>query len=389
MKKKVLMLLFGTLDPDPRVWKEANSLSKGNYQITVVAPAISGKKGIYREDGFIIARILSYSPSIMRPLKRIRATFELIIFCLKKRYDIYHCHDASTLPFGFLFAKLYKKKLIYDAHEFFPDLFIERPDFKILQKIKFRISKFLNRNLPEKCFIKRINGMITVNRSLARLYKKYYKIEKEIIYLWNVPYINNFEKKDLYTFFGLNSNIPIILYEGSLNFYVNLETVLMILSKLKNPFYFVLLGEFDKQFEKEFFSLAESLKIKNKIYYTLFPYKELIPYISTATVGLFFAKPIFLSFKYSLPNKIFDYLVAGLPIIASDLPEISKLIKKYNLGIIIDPSDVEKSAFEIDYLLTDKRRYNIFKNNILAHKRLFSWEIQEKKLLNFYNKLSN
>ncbi|RLA87981.1 MAG: hypothetical protein DRG20_06765, partial [Deltaproteobacteria bacterium] len=263
------------------------------------------------------------------------------------------------------------------------------PYFKILQKIKFRISKFLNRNLPEKCFIKRINGMITVNRSLARLYKKYYKIEKEIIYLWNVPYINNFEKKDLYTFFGLNSNIPIILYEGSLNFYVNLETVLMILSKLKNPFYFVLLGEFDKQFEKEFFSLAESLKIKNKIYYTLFPYKELIPYISTATVGLFFAKPIFLSFKYSLPNKIFDYLVAGLPIIASDLPEISKLIKKYNLGIIIDPSDVEKSAFEIDYLLTDKRRYNIFKNNILAHKRLFSWEIQEKKLLNFYNKLSN
>ncbi len=132
--------------------------------------------------------------------------------------------------------------------------------------------------------------------------------------------------------------------------------------------------------------MAESYGVHGRVIFEkAISHDQLIPTISGGIAGLCIIQNISKSYLYSLPNKLFEYIQAGLPVIASDLPEIKDIIRKYDVGIIVDPDSHISIAAGIQYIQKKGKEY--FQNNIQLAKNNLNWENEAKKLVSIYSSL--
>jgi glycosyltransferase involved in cell wall biosynthesis len=117
------------------------------------------------------------------------------------------------------------------------------------------------------------------------------------------------------------------------------------------------------------------------------PVEEVTLYASTADLGIAPIENVCLSYYYSSPNKVFEYMSAGLPVVGSSFPELRKIIESYHLGRTFDPDDPEDIAKAINDVLSDSGRYEQMKRNAIEAAKIFNWENESKKLLAFYRSL--
>jgi glycosyltransferase involved in cell wall biosynthesis len=130
---------------------------------------------------------------------------------------------------------------------------------------------------------------------------------------------------------------------------------------------------------------VEFLNLSSKIIFTgKVPFEELISYTKIADVGVTLDKDTNLNYKYSLPNKLFDYIQADLPVIASDLIEVRKIIEKYNVGLILSSYDPEKMAQEINNYLNNNSLFSLTKKNVEIAKKELVWENEKQVLIDCY-----
>jgi len=128
--------------------------------------------------------------------------------------------------------------------------------------------------------------------------------------------------------------------------------------------------------------------IKNEnihIHESVPPYK-ILEYTSSADYGISLIEPISLSYEYCLPNKVFEYTMAGLPIIVSSLPEMKRFVEENNVGIAVDFNNSIESLKNI-FIEFSKQDYNKYKDNLNNTASKFNWEEQEQVLLKIYEKL--
>ena len=301
----------------------------------------------------------------------------LFLFLVFKKVDVLYSNYLDTLSANF-FATWFKPKsrLIYDTHE----LFTEVPE---LENRRFAKNAWLN---IEKFIFPKLNNVITVNESIAKIYEA--KYAKSILVVRNVPekYENqiSFSKSKI----GLPEDKFILIIQGSgLNVDRGVEEAVLSMQFIDNAL-LVIVGSGDViPIAKE---IVSQKRLDDKVkFFDKRPYLEMMQLTSNANIGLSLDKPLSDNYRFSLPNKLFDYIQAGIPILSSELIELKKIITKYEIGCFVKTVSPEEIAKNINFLIANPDILDVYKTNCIRAAENENWELEKMKLVRFIEDLEN
>ena len=388
MKKKICMVVDNEFDHDTRVNKEARSLADAGYEVIVYAQKISGRKEEEKINGFTVKRPVRGYDLIRKKLWcYIRDVLPAYNLLVKENADVYHANDLPVLPICYIVSKKLNSKLVYDSHELFLETLYRAN--KNLVSYLIAKGKFLILAQVEKKLIKSVDKIITVNESIAGELKKRYGIQKVTV-LMNVPSdpfskdkgVNKF--KDLF-----NKSGKIVLYQGGFSWVRGMKQLIESVRYFPKDTCLVLMG--DGEIKPSLERLVQKNNLSDKIRFVpTVPLDELYSYTSSADVGIIPYLNVSLNHYYSTPNKLFEYMTAGLPMAVSDFPEMKKIVEENNVGVTFNPEDPKDIARIVGKILFDESRYKQMRENALrAAKEKYNWENEEKKLLDVYGRVLN
>lgn len=364
--KKVFLSVTNDLVVDQRVHKVCNSLMNAGYDVTLIG-ILKNKSSKILDRNYKTVRF----PVIFKKSFLFYAEFNIKLFAyiLFKKVDIVVANDLDTLLASYLASIIRKKKLVFDAHEYFTEL-PELEGRRFVKKIWLRIEQFI---LPK------IKYSYTVCESIANEYKKKYDIEMKVV--MNIP----LSQKESNSSLLLNDKIgtrKVIIYQGALNIGRGIELVIKAMKYIEN-YVFLIVGDGD--IRDELIELAIKEQVSEKVIFTgRISFNELPKYTRRADIGISLEENLGLNYYFALPNKLFDYINAGIPVIASDLPEIKKIVLENKIGIIVEDRTPENIAKIIESIFNDPIILEIWKTNLLIINKKYKWEDQEPVLLSLF-----
>ncbi len=298
--------------------------------------------------------------------------FRLFLYLLFHRATILVANDLDSLLANYAASKFKPNaRLVYDSHEYFTEVpeLIGRPK---VQKIWEGIEGWI---------FPKLQAVYTVNESIAKLYRDKYK--KDVAVVRNISPswqpISMLSKVDL----GIPENQFIIILQGAgINIDRGAEEAVEAMKLIENAC-LIIVGDGD---------VIEDLKqtvinydLSNKVlFFGKRPYSEMMNFTYLSEVGLTLDKPTNMNYQYSLPNKVFDYIHAGIPIISTDLIEISTIIHKHSVGLIIDQLSPENLAEKISFLQQNPSVLKEMKSNCQAASLVENWEHESHILEQIY-----
>lgn len=286
----------------------------------------------------------------------------LFFFLLFVKMDALCAIDLDTILPCYFISVLRRKKRIYDAHELFTEMkeVITQPSVK---KIWMHVEKFA---------VPKFKNGYTVSYSIAAEFKKRYSVNYAVIR--NLPY----KKSALQT---KQSQEKILLYQGAINEARGLENLVIAMKQVDIILF--MYGE-GNAFDK-IKSLITENKLQNKILLKgkVLP-QELDAITSNFYIGINLVEPKGLNQLYSLANKFFDYIQASVPQLTMNFPEYKKVNNEYEVAVLINTDAPNEIAKALNLLLNDAVLYKRLKSNCLLAQNIFTWQEEEKQLLNFY-----
>jgi len=368
--KKVIVSVSNDLVTDNRVKRTCSLLTELGYEVILVGrfrknSAVMDKR-IYKSKRF---RLFFDKGSLFYAEFNIR----LFLFLLFRKTDLLYSNDLDTLLANYLVSKIKSKtKLIYDTHE----LFTEVPE---LENRKFSKSTWLR---IEKYIFPKLKYVITVNQSIADIYSN--KYNKSILVIRNVPEKFNNQKIVSRSNLGLPMDKFILIIQGSgLNVDRGIEEAILAMHLIENALLLIIGGGDAIPLAKK---LVEAEKLDEKVrFFDKRPYHEMMQFTGNANIGLTLDKPISENYKFSLPNKLFDYIQAGIPILSSELVELKKIIDAYNIGCFVKTITPDEIAKSVNFLINNPEILIAYKSNCSIAAEIENWE-NEKRI---FTKLMN
>jgi len=370
MKKRVVMSVTSDLVTDQRVHKVAQTLSENGFDVLLVGRKLRSSLPMDARKYETKRFRLWFSRSA---LFYMNYNIRLFFFLLFTRADILLSNDLDTLLANYLVSVIRSKPLVYDSHEYFtgvPELQHRKRVRKVWESIEHYIFP-------------KLDYVYTVNDSIAGLYAEKYR--KEVKVVRNVPVLRQGTVAE-----RIPAEKKILIYQGS-GINVNrgaeeLVTAMGFLNAEKYALWIVGGGDVFEQLKV----LAAVQKVDDRIrFINKVPFSELREITLQADLGLSFDKPTNLNYLYSLPNKVFDYIHAGLPLLTTRLPEIQQLIEKFDIGYFIDNHAPQHIAERIEYIFSDMNRYITWKKNTVAAARENCWQKEEETILSIFRQFSD
>ena len=364
-KKIAFVSVINDLVTDNRVNKTCMALIECGYDVTLVGRKLSNSLPIPNWTFKTIRFKMIFKKG---PLFYFFFNFRLFFVGLINKTDLFYANDLDTLAPLFLLSKLKKKPLIYDSHE----LFCEVPELKAS-----RIKKSIWQKL-EGYIIPKLKTCITVNDSIAKIYEAKYNVPFYII-----RNISDFDQ----TFIpksrvqlSLPEDKKIILLQGAgINVDRGAEELIDAMEFVQNAVLYIIgSGDVWENLKQK---VLFNKNIQNKVVLiNKLPKSELINYTFNADIGLSIDKNTNLNYLYSLPNKIFDYIQAEIPILASRLPEIENIILQYKIGDFIDDHNPKTIANKLNEMLYSQQ-LSSYKKYLAIAKKEITWKSEKEKLL--------
>ena len=364
-KKIAFVSVINDLVTDNRVNKTCMALIECGYDVTLVGRKLSNSLPIPNWTFKTIRLKMIFKKG---PVFYFFFNFRLFFVGLINKTDLFYANDLDTLAPMFLLSKLKKKPLIYDSHE----LFCEVPELKAS-----RIKKSIWQKL-EGYIIPKLKTCITVNDSIAKIYEAKYNVPFYII-----RNISDFDQ----TFIpksrvqlSLPEDKKIILLQGAgINVDRGAEELIDAMEFVQNAVLYIIgSGDVWENLKQK---VLFNKNIQNKVVLiNKLPKSELINYTFNADIGLSIDKNTNLNYLYSLPNKIFDYIQAEIPILASRLPEIENIILQYKIGDFIDDHNPKTIANKLNEMLYSQQ-LSSYKKYLAIAKKEITWKSEKEKLL--------
>lgn len=354
----IAIIVFNKIDIDARALNLANSLINMGYKV-IVFSITSENKQKYSFDNIEIS--IKYSKKLI--LNWIRFYFEINKIIKNYAFAYLVCSDLYSLANSYNIDP--STNIIYDSREFYSSLasLKNRP---ITQKIITGIEKFL---------LKKVDKVIVTSQMDKEYLSKISYFDKPFYIIKNLPPLSEDSKSD---YIRIKYNLPqssfIIIYQGMISYGRGIFSILEAIKNIDNVYFFII-G--DSIISNQIKSKAESLQISDRIIIeNSVPYNKLRTITSSADIGIALFEPLTESYKYALPNKLFEYATANIPVIATNLPAIKDVVSTYNIGILIeDVYNFKEIELRIKEILKEEN-YNLYKNNILAHRNKFFYETQ-------------
>ncbi|HNQ67623.1 MAG TPA: glycosyltransferase [Bacteroidales bacterium] len=379
----ILFLLDNSFINDRRVYREAKSLVKAGFNINLIAVKSDIVPEYEEIDGIKVHRILGDDIYDIKKSSCFKSYAKTIIE--KFDFNIIHANDQTMLNLGVKIKKQKKNvKLIYDSHELF-HAWPLNTNAKGFIFIKTIIVRYLLKKREAKN-IKEIDALITVNESIRNDIISNFNLKLSSVSIRNLPELayNIEEKSVLRKKFNLKSDDKILVYIGA-NIYpktINIEQVINEFANKPNTFMiFICAFNWGKVAIEDY---ASGLEVKNLFFHDYIPQHLLIKYLNDADVGIVSSwNKKDLSYWYGLDNKLFEYMMAEIPILATRQPEYIEIVEKYDIGKCINPeSDNFYDTF--NEIIGNRDHYL---ENIKKVKLFLNWEEESKKLIEFYKDL--
>lgn len=287
--------------------------------------------------------------------------------------DIYHSNDLNTLPQGIICAKfrLKPRPLVYDSHEVQSD----RTGYD-KRKIKI-IERFLLRFVDE---------MMVENHTRAKHNEKLYGFYPQPLYNYSELYdIDERPKVNLHHKLGLHDNEKILLYQGGLQQGRGLEKIIEAMPLIKEGvLVFIGAGKLTSQLKAQALQSSE----KDRIYFLeKVPFQDLPSITREAYLGFQVLQNVCFNHYSASSNKLFEYMMAHVPVVSCDFPEIAKVVNEQEVGIAIDAHDHRNIAYAVNELLTKHELYEHVKANAEKAKHIYNWQNEKGKLLALYERI--
>ncbi len=365
--KTITVSVISDFTTDQRLIRICATLQKMGFEVLVIARSFNNSLAL-GEYPFKAIRIkCHFSKGILQYAEFNLKLFVKLLFC---KTDYFLANDLDTLIPNYIIANIRSKKLIYDTHEYFTGV----PELKN-SHIKRKTWKFF-----ENWIFPKLKTVYTVNNSVRDKYAQEYG--NEIGVVRNVPITKSVavaEKPERF------KGKTILLLQGAgINEGRGGLELLEAMKYLPENYLLLLIGsgtQWDEIKEKRNeWNLQSKVEMIDKL-----PPAQLQKYTALADIGFSLDSFDDLNCLFNLPNKIFDYIHAGVPVIATSIPEVKIILETYKCGILIESNDAHTIAAAITKIIIDKNAYQTFKLNCVKAAKELCWENESKKLEQIYS----
>lgn len=370
VKKSVIVSVTNDLATDARVEKVCLLLTSLNYNVLLVGRILPNSLPIVGKPYATKRFKLLFNKG---PLFYAEYNLRLFFFLLFKAKAVLVANDLDTLLPNTIISRWKNTPLVYDSHEYYTGV-PELEGRPAVQKIWKRIERYC---------IPKLKHCITVNNSIAKLYYDEYGVKFDVVR--NVPDIVQIERKTRAEL-GLPEDKCIVILQGAgININRGAEELLQSMQNIGDTLLLIIGG--GDVFEK-LKTMRVELGLEDKVMILdKMPRAKMMSYTAAADLGATLDKPLSTNYLYSLPNKIFDYIMAGIPVLSSDLVELKAIIEKYKIGIIVDSHEPEVIALGIFTFFHTPNLYEEAKSNTAKALADLNWEKEKKVLVDIYTQL--
>ena len=371
-KKRVLVSVSNDLVTDQRVARTCETLADIGFEVVLL-----GRK--LRHSPSLPARIYSCKRLFLLftkgPLFYAELNLRLFFYLLFRRADFLFANDLDTLTANTAISALRRIPLVYDSHEYFtgvPEL-ISRP---LVRNIWKRLETLC---LPH------VRAAITVNDSIAEIFRSEYS--RDFTVIRNLPKTMPEQAAQ-----GRPENLLpamdyIILQGNGINIDRGGEEAVLAMQYVeKVKLLIVGAGDVIPILK----NLVKKNKLEDRVFFIPRQHPEILPYFTRkAIIGLSLDKPSSINQRFSLPNKLFDYINNGVPVLVSDLPEVSRIVSTYKVGRILSVLTPENLAAAINEILNQPEELKSLRSNCRKASAELSWENEKQKLIDIFEALKN
>ncbi|KAF0284634.1 glycosyltransferase family 4 protein [Spiribacter roseus] len=389
LASRVSMVVWNTFQNDARVRNEAETLQAAGYWVTVHALHAPGAtqrhecpdSGVrvqrhgQREGTRLLALQRGQQPSGLPArawMVMIRVWTHLLVLLavLRSRPDVLHAHDVNVLPTVWLASRLLRVPLVYDAHE----VSTGREGYRSRRRVVAAV---------ERCLMARSAATITTTDSRARFFARAYGIARPLV-LQNRPRLMHPPRGEdrLRQELGLARPWPAVLYQGGLQPGRGLEGLIAAMARVPESYLvFVGGGSLANRLREQ----VRAAGLSERVHFVPTVALERLPaYTASADIGVQPIENTCLNHFTTDSNKLFEYVNAGLPVVASALPEITRIVRQYDLGVLVRAGDVGELAEAIRTLVDDAAMRARFSANALRATEVLNWDGQEQALVDLY-----
>lgn len=383
--KKILVLLDNPYTNDRRVSRESEALASNGFNVTLIATHSINLPDEETINGVHVCRILSQDIFDIKRARCFKQYAELI--SKKFEFNIIHANDQTMLNLGCQIKKIKPQvKIIYDSHELFHAWPLNLSSYGSLS---IAIKSIIVRKIQiarEKHNKKYIDQIITVNNSLAKDLQNYLKARRDVCVVRNIPESSEYKKSNiLRNKFNIPNDTKILVFIGA-NIYaktLNLEQVIdEFANQDKIALVFICANNLNS---KPIVEYAKCKNATNIFFHDIISPSEISEYLSSANVGLV---PTWnkkdLSYWFALDNKLFEYINAHIPVLATQQPEYINIVDSYKCGVCVNPDNNNAYIDGFNDIIND---YGLFVGNTEKASAELTWEKESNKLIELYKSI--
>lgn len=372
MQKKICIAFLGNALHDSRIVNLTNSLKQDGCQVSVISFDWFISNRAYYDDTYKIHKLEKTRFSFFFYF---RFSLILLIELIRSRADIYFAEDFYTLPFVTILGRIKKAKVYYNSRELYAFLggLRNRP-----------VLQWLVKSI-EKIFIRKVDLVLTTGEMDSHFLEKFYNINNTLV-VRNIPLLKHPDAIiDFRSMYSLRPETLILLYQGVLLEGRGIPLIFDAIKILPDTALILLgVGEQRNNYER----LASELNISNRVFFAgAIDQKELINYTAGGDIGVSIIENISVSYYHALPNKLFEYIMAGLPVLTSDLPQMKRIVETYRVGEAINLSDSDNIVETLKRWIGNSELIQEFKRNCSVAAKELNWQQEynrvRSKLLDF------
>ncbi len=386
-KYDVCMLVQSNFKNHARVLKEARSLARQGLKVNLLALHHPGTERREYVHGFWVQRLPVWS-RVFRGrwflgLKAAEFIARLLWSALASRSHVYHAHHPVTLLPAVIAAKLRRAKVVYDIHE----LHFALPEQTPFQR---RLVRWY-----EGVLVRLVDGVIMSDgASRTEAFRAAHDYHKPIHYVYNcaaaVEVAGN--EKDLHRELGIPATHHLVVYTGLIGTFRGVDQTIESMSRWPPSAHFVMIGPRTEAEERRLMALAAEHHVGERVHmWGPVPPDEVALWAACATTSVVLIQNTSLSYYYSAPTKMFETIMARVPQVSSDFPEIRRVVRENPVGPVgevVPPADPQAIGEAVCRIIEDEALRQAYRRNadVLA-RTLYHWGTQEKVLVDLYQEL--